>query len=338
MSLLNPRLSLETAFKIKSAPEFCGSEVALLGKSLWNLLSPGDDSHRLYVSATSNRHGTSHDLRAVSFWAVLDEQTDELAIPPAWLTTYQRVFTLNGPSITLKVLKPIPLTEMVITALSPEAYEAGLDALDSWLCDGQRVLRQGDTCTFTSTPLVNGSGVHRSSVPFQYRLDMLEPVMQGYATKGETKIILTLDASVQQDEQDCDSDPEGFEIDEHFLAPALLGSLSQAIVSQTTENITFQCQVLAESESQVYEDCTLYLRTTDLGRAGGLNGDWVVVHSPGSNNRRLVRVIANDSLSKSKCAAFNAHGLTLTESQVAWSRVPLYFYITYARLLRRSLP
>ncbi|KAJ6547239.1 AAA-domain-containing protein [Mycena capillaripes] len=144
--------------------------------------------------------------------------------------------------------------------------------------------------------MVNGSGFYgSSSVPLQYRLDMLEPVMQGYAQKGETKIILTLDIASQHDVAGSDSDAEGFEIDEDFLAPATLSSSSQA---QTNESkpIVFECQPLAESKSQPYEDCTLYLRTSDLGRVGGLNGDWIVVHCYGSNNRRLVRVIADDSL------------------------------------------
>ncbi|KAJ7093066.1 AAA-domain-containing protein [Mycena epipterygia] len=126
---------------------------------------------------------------------------------------------------------------------------------------------------------------------------MLEPVMQGYAQRGETKIILTVDTSLQQREADYDSEPEGFEIDEQFLAPP---APSLVIVSQSSENkpLSFECQALEESGSQLYEDCTLYLRTTDLGRVGGLNGDWVVIHSPGSSNRRLVRVIANDTLVK----------------------------------------
>ncbi|KAJ7470448.1 P-loop containing nucleoside triphosphate hydrolase protein [Mycena latifolia] len=207
----------------------------------------------------------------------------------------------DAPSITLKVLRPIPLTELVVTALSLEAYQAGPNVLDSWLCDERRVLRQGDVCTITQDSLVNGSGVHSNNIPFQYRLDMLEPVMQGYAVRGETRIILTLDIAPHP-EEDSDSDPEGFEIDEGFLAPAVLFTPSQANASQAeeTQPITFQCKALLhEPGSQPYEDCTIYLRTTDLGRVGGLNGDWVLVRSPESNHRRLVRVIANDSLVQS---------------------------------------
>lgn len=151
------------------------------------------------------------------------------------------------------------------------------------------MLRQGDVCTFTLDSLVNGSGVYNSSIPFQYRLDMLEPVMQGYAQRGETKIILTVDTSLQQREADYDSEPEGFEIDEHFLAPA---APSLAIVSQSSENkpLSFECQALEESGSQLYEDCTLYLRTTDLGRVGGLNGDWVRFPAPRFLSRGKLKV------------------------------------------------
>ncbi|KAJ6500326.1 AAA-domain-containing protein [Mycena sanguinolenta] len=296
MSLLNPRRSVETQFKFKSAPDHLGSDVALVGKHLWGLLCPGNDFQQLCVSASSNHHTASHRLSAVSFWAVLDEQTEHLAVPPTWPTLYTRVFSLNTPSVAVKVLPPILITELVVTALSLEAYEAAPNALDSWLCDG-RILRQGDVCTFALGSLVNGTGLHTSSIPFQYRLDMLEPVIQGFARKGETKFILTLDTSFQSDEMDGESDVEGFEIDQDFLAPAVLG-LSQAMMNSTSDNkpVVFECQSLAEPKPSPYDDCTLYLRTVDLGRVGGLNGDWLVVQSDGSSNRRLVRVIADDSL------------------------------------------
>ncbi|KAJ7746664.1 P-loop containing nucleoside triphosphate hydrolase protein [Mycena metata] len=261
--MLNPRPSVETSFKIKPA-EYRASDVALLGKHLWSLLCPElNESQRVYVSATS-RQGTSHGLFSVAFWAALGEQ------------------------------QPILITELVVSALSLEAYEAGPDALDSWLSDEQ-ILRQGDICTFTSEPMINENGLGSNHTPLQYRLDMLEPVIQGYARKGETRIILTLDIPSQPDEAGSDSDAEGFEIDEGFLAPAILSS-SQNFMSPTSENkpMTFECQPMAESKAHPYDDCTLYLRTTDLGRVGGLNGDWVVVHSPGSNHHRLVRVVAAD--------------------------------------------
>ncbi|KAJ7231442.1 P-loop containing nucleoside triphosphate hydrolase protein [Mycena haematopus] len=295
MSLFNPRPPVEALFKFKSAPEHRGSDVALVGKHLWGLLCPGNTSPQLYVSATSNHHTASRGLSAVSFRAVFDEQTEHLAVPPTWSTLYPRVFPLNALSVAVKVLQPILITELIVTALSLEAYEVDPNALDSWLCD-QRILRQGDVCTFTLDSLVNGIGPYTSSIPLQYRLDMLEPVIQGYAQKGETKFILTLDTSSQPDETDGD-DAEGFEIDEDFLAPAMLDS-SQVMLNPTNDNkpITFECQSLVESRSSPYEDCTLYLRTIDLGRVGALNGDWLVVQSCGSSNRRLVRVIADGSL------------------------------------------
>ncbi|KAF7338543.1 Peroxisomal biogenesis factor 6 [Mycena venus] len=295
MSLLNPRPSIEALFKTKTAPEYRGLDVALVGRHLWSLLCPANDSQQLYVSATSNRHAAGHGLSAVSFCAVLDEETEHLAVPPTWLTLYKRVFSHNIPSVTVQALQRILITEVVVTALSLEAYEAAPNALDSWLCDG-RILRQGDVCTFALDSLVNGNGLYTSKIPLQYRLDMLEPVMQGYARKGETKFILTLDIASQPEEAGYDSDADGFEIDQDFLAPVMLSS--SQLASPRTENkpVAFECQTLAESKPSPHDDCTIYLRTTDLGRVGGLNGDWIVVHSHGSSNRRLVRAIANDSL------------------------------------------
>ncbi|KAJ7191062.1 AAA-domain-containing protein [Mycena pura] len=314
MAWLQPRRSVQTAFKVKSASECRGPDVASVGRRLWNSLC-ADDSQRIHISATSNRPAKNHGLAAVSFWAVCDErvlsiqsvfyrtlnciQTEGLAVPSWWPATYPRVFSLETALVTVQVVQPTLLTELVITALSPEAYQAE-DALGSWLCADRRILRQGDVCIFSTDQMVNGNGPYSNSILLQYRLDMLAPVLQGYASKGETKFILTLDSASQHDMAECDSEAEGFEIDEQFLAPTLLG-LSQAIENQTNDSkpVAFECRALAEFESQLFEDCTLYLPTTDLGRVGGLNGDWVVMHSPESKNRRLVRVIANDSLVKS---------------------------------------
>ncbi|KAJ7067729.1 AAA-domain-containing protein [Mycena belliarum] len=294
MSLLSARLAVETAFRPKAASDYRGSDTALLGRRLWQLLSPSSDTQRLYVSATC-----SSQVPGVTFWAVLDGEADQLAIPAVWLTIYPRVFCRDTSSITLQVLQPITLTELVVTALSSEAYQAGPNILDSWLCDERRVLRQGDVCSISKDSLINGSGLHSNNIniPFQYRLDMLEPVMQGSAVRGETRIILTLDTSLPQQDEDYESGQERFEIDQDFLAlAALISPSSQAAASEAgeTKPITFECKALDQSSSQPFEDCTLYLRTTDLGRVGSLNGDWVLVHHPGSHARRLVRVIAND--------------------------------------------
>ncbi|KAJ7632326.1 AAA-domain-containing protein [Roridomyces roridus] len=279
---LHPPPVLTTGFKIKSAPEYRGSDSALLNPRLCQLLSLQPDPQPVYISATSGDDANGRGFRAISFWAIPDPETEELAIPPAWLATYSRVFSLSAATVTLKALEPIPLTEIIITALSPEAYDVGPGALENWLCSDRRILRQGDVCTFTL--VVNGSGVNSNGILFQYRLDMLDPVMQGYAVKGQTKFILTLDIPPPNDASDSGSETDPFEIDEQFLAPA---------VSQTDESLALQC--IASARSRPYDDCTLYLRTTDLGRVGGLNGDWVIVHSSASNSRRLVRVFADDT-------------------------------------------
>ncbi|KAK7023801.1 peroxisomal biogenesis factor 6, partial [Favolaschia claudopus] len=286
MSLLSPRPSVEAIVQTTH------SDIAFLGQRLWDKLSSDSHAQRIYLSATSNQHYASTGLSTISFCAQLDEKTEHLAVPQSWSTLYKRVFSPKALSVLLTLQPPITITEIVISALTMEAYEMAPQILDSWLCDG-RILRQGDVCTFTSDSLVNGSGSH-SIPPLQYRLDMLDPVMQGCARKGETKFILTLDITSHPDESDGESDVEGFEIGQDFLAPSIFNS-SQVAASPTQDHkpVLFECRALTESNSSPYEDCTLYLRTTELGRVGGLNGDWLVVHSV---NSRLVRVVADDTL------------------------------------------
>ncbi|KAF7295187.1 AAA domain-containing protein [Mycena indigotica] len=168
------------------------------------------------------------------------------------------------------------LTEVFISALSHEAYETLPDDLENWLYNEHRILRQGDIFS------LDGPNLH-------YRLDMLSPVLQGFAQKGTTRIVLTLGNS-EGTLESADIEPDFVEIDEQFLASATLG-----LPSQNASN-TFDCKPLIDAVSQEYDDCTIYLKTQDLSRVGGLNGDWAVAQLGGTNYRRLVRILADDSV------------------------------------------
>jgi peroxin-6 len=136
---------------------------------------------------------------------------------------------------------------------------------------------------------------------------MLEPVLQGYAQKGETRFIVTAgdlstDGKTQNHseldiEEESESDREGIEIDEGFLASSILppmfdsptpASLVSSVsrgnghtnvddspTESSTSPSSFRPEPLSEPVSVLWDDCTLYLRTADLGRIGVLNGDWV---------------------------------------------------------------
>ncbi|KAJ7074407.1 P-loop containing nucleoside triphosphate hydrolase protein [Mycena amicta] len=167
------------------------------------------------------------------------------------------------------------LTEIFVSALSYEAYQAADATLENWLCAEHRLLRQGDVLTLSPSSL-------------QYRLDMLGPVLQGFAKKDATRIVITPGSPYENTDAECD--PDNFEIDEQFLASAALGLPSQ------NASTAFDCRPLTDAIAQEYDDCTLYLRTKDLSRVGGLNGDWAVVRVNDSTARRLVRILADDAV------------------------------------------
>ncbi|KAF7311671.1 AAA domain-containing protein [Mycena kentingensis (nom. inval.)] len=123
---------------------------------------------------------------------------------------------------------------------------------------------------------------------------MLSPVLEGIAQLDETNIVLTLGNPRESfDEDEYDDEDSNFEIDEQFLASAALG-----LPSSQAASVPFQCAALEASIPGSYEDCTVYLRTKDLSRVGGLNGDWAFAQVEGSNTRRLVRIVADDRVVK----------------------------------------
>jgi peroxin-6 len=182
------------------------------------------------------------------------------------------------------------LTNVVINALSEEAYHAmrTRDALlERWLVSDPPILRQGDIHVLTAEEV---------DAPAQrYYIEMIEPVQQGCVDFGKTQLILTCadhalpNAEVAHGTEptldlSTESDSDGIEIDERFFASSVLSSqpdrhrgldLTHDIDdSSTVQGVGFLATPLSSSISDD-DDCTLYLRTSELSKIGVLNGDWV---------------------------------------------------------------
>jgi peroxin-6 len=232
-------------------------------------------------------------------------QTTELSIPSRWLKVYGHIFSQsNSLPVAVVAVQPVLLSEVVVTALSTDSYRAARSRgslLERWLSNDSPILRQGAIHSF-SADLLPTNGHNPTWKQFHYRLDMVEPVLQGYARSGETKFVVILseaerDLSTQdfiESEQDSGSDQDGLEIDESFLASSVLLASSTASsvchdsplrapaghsngidVVDLRPDFFFRSIPLHGAVSPVEDDYTMYLRTSDLGKAGALNGDWV---------------------------------------------------------------
>ncbi|KAG7452765.1 AAA-domain-containing protein [Guyanagaster necrorhizus] len=197
--------------------------------------------------------------------------------------------------------------------------------LEAWFSQGQRILRQSTayTCSANSLGHVNGY-INHETKPLKYRLDMLEPVLQGYADREHTTFVIcpSTDESLDSasSESGESSEFEKIEIGEDFLAssagPAFdfpsdtefefedhLDNMHCSGQHHSSPVSTFQVQPLLDPILGSLDDYTIYLRMSDLGRVGVLNGEWAVVHLTGSSKYRLVRVVAEDSIiSSTGCA------------------------------------
>ncbi len=215
-----------------------------------------------------------------------------MSIPALWTKSYSSIFSSSlSREVSVKAASPTALTSVILTALSNDAYTHACgdsSALEDSLCNAGTIVRQGDVLNIyseESTTSENGSAL-------KYRLEMAEPVLQGFAKRGETKIILLSmldDPSVHEDsETEGVSEQEDFEIDEDFLGSSVLitSASSPLPAHQDAPSnginhfydhypLRFTSKALSDPPGLPEDDCTLYLRTSDLGKLGILSGDWV---------------------------------------------------------------
>jgi peroxin-6 len=210
-----------------------------------------------------------------------------LEIPHAWSSTHTQIF--SGTDILLKVVTPTALSVIIVTALSSEAYLhacANHSALSELLSFENRILRQGDVLS------VPKKSHNLADIALRYRLDMLEPVMQGYVQSGTTKVILAAlshaDATIHGSIMEAEGEQDAIEIDESFLGGSI-SNLSLVLHTRSIQNpslghkneamerssLGFSYKSLLAPSKLVEDHHTLFFRTSDLGRIGILNGDWV---------------------------------------------------------------
>jgi peroxin-6 len=132
-----------------------------------------------------------------------------------------------------------------------------------------------------------------------FKVDTVEPVLQGYIKKELTRLVVLLaedadpshsvhlSASLPTSPQDEDDEAD-IEIDESFLAGSTAASSFSSFAPRASTgngNATSPSRLrsldplvlepLLASVSPVTDDVAVYLKTADLGRLGLLNSDWV---------------------------------------------------------------
>ncbi|KAG6861902.1 hypothetical protein C0995_010608 [Termitomyces sp. Mi166 len=275
---------------------FQASDTVSLAKKYWPEARQSPTALCVQPVQSANKPST------VICWAQCAEtQVDGLDVPPEWKKLYPHVFR---ETVVVLPTELVLLTEVVVTAMSPRAYQIACEQesiLEDWFCREYTILRHGDVHTFDYLPC-NGNDGSSSPVVCSYRLDMVEPVLQGYARRGATKFIVVLsDGTVQV--ETVEGDNETFEIDEAFLAksavPPVYGPHETAntldTFSQDAE-VSFSTMSLLRPIDPYADHCTLYARTVDLSKIGIQHGDWTLVRPSSTSNCRLVQILADDEL------------------------------------------
>ncbi|KAH9951413.1 AAA-domain-containing protein [Amylocystis lapponica] len=324
-------------------------DTVLISEDVWKSLQLPQPATR--VSLSISRYSSSLSSRdALLCWGIFEQSVAGLAIPKRWSEEHRDLFFRRdvGDATTehthnVTVVHPVVLSEVILSALDSGSYAAASShksAIEDWFMDKQAILRQGSTYTVHADHLAESDLTTGSQDTFRFYLAMSTPVLQGIPQRGTTRFYvidsqsdeppssLTLDDALLSDahsEADSnESQKEGFEIDEGFLASSVLHSMSSLPSSSShgrdeqigdikeapEDNVSERLQIsapqwtstaepLSEPVSLQWDDCTVYVRTTDLGRIGILNGDWAVVRAARGSSYRLVRVCVNHDQSGS---------------------------------------
>ncbi|RPD65775.1 AAA-domain-containing protein [Lentinus tigrinus ALCF2SS1-7] len=315
-----------------------GQEIIRISHKIWSalLLAP-EESATLSVSRAGNRLPGASELPSIICRGVLDPSIQSISVPKSWQTQYPHIFSTGQtssasaePTHSITTTHPVVLSEVIFSALSDDAYAAASSdpsMLEEWLQDGDVILREGATYTYTREG------------PLAYKLIMASPVQQGIAQRGSTKLYVSAHPTSGQDgeipevdaipdmvidEADSDSEPEkgDFEIGEDFLAGSVLRSFGHSSSSPSISghptngdlvstgeagssaghlhlsDVEWTCRAhpLQASVSALEDECAVYVRTSELSRIGVLDGDWAIVRFRNGCNYRLARVHANDAV------------------------------------------
>ncbi|KAH9483816.1 Peroxisomal biogenesis factor 6 [Psilocybe cubensis] len=309
---------LTSTWSFKEEEKSDDDAVVLLGHRLWQALSSKPASGRICISLApvSSASDASNVLRSVLSWASLNDKdpNQPLLIPSAWVKKHPQIFTSSSRELFVKLEEPLTLTAVIVTALSDDAYEKASSeqsVVDTLLFNNHPILHEGDVLAYTGDVTRD-----LNKTRLEYRLELLEPVMQGIAAKGTTKIILmssqnfeSSTISDQDSSESTDGTQDAIEIDEEFLGSSVMNlnldspREHDAYTSDSSQDgeaswsgytpINLSAPVDASQD-----DCTLYVRTADLGKLGLLSGYWAIAGIKPSSSR-LVRIIANDDAVKS---------------------------------------
>ncbi|KAI0831786.1 AAA-domain-containing protein [Trametes gibbosa] len=234
-------------------------------------------------------------------------------------------------------------------------------ALENWLFSNGRILRENATYTLArEQDVVSVSSSAALSPSLGYKIAMSGPVQQGLAQRGVTKVYVSappaLDELVSEDaiptipdgdDHGSESEPSGSEVGEYeigddFLAGSVLRSVNAPgspgpTTNGTTANgavngdassrlgqseHTYRAYALQRQVSKLEDECTVYVRTSELGRIGILDGEWAIIRSYHSNNFRLAKVHARDDIASGSGLYLPPQTLHNLQSQSGLDRKP----------------
>ncbi|KAH7889857.1 hypothetical protein F5I97DRAFT_1848016 [Phlebopus sp. FC_14] len=307
------RPTADADFVVKAPSDKGGEENVLLGPQLWSSLTTSCES-KIMVSIRAKRFYPSSEFsdsaRGLTCWAVRDSAVHEMEIPPAWPSRYPDVFSLlriDIKPLTISLANCGTLTEVVLTAKTPEAYFLAMthgSSLEKWFFDTSVIIREGEVIMVPPSVFPIDANVSQllPSVPYFYKAELVSPSQQGVAKRALTRFMVAspVEPAITRQPADVSSasqdGSETLEINESFLVSSTISASEKSSSSDWRDlcGASFYLNALQGPVDHALDEAALYIQTSDLRTIGVLNGDWIIARPIEAPQFRLLRAYALD--------------------------------------------
>ena len=159
------------------------------------------------------------------------------ALPSA----YPDILGRGNRFVNIHQTSPVLLSQVVLSASSASVYASATSntqCIQDWLCENQRILRQGETYRIPHHAHAGLANGYKEAHHISLKVLMCQPVLQGYADEAKTEFVLIQSANdeVVHDAMDPATQVSHLDIDEDFLAASFLGELSAVSAGRSLTN------------------------------------------------------------------------------------------------------
>lgn len=216
-------------------------------------------------------------------------------MPYEWSIRYRWLFSYiqnhkKDINVNVSLVQLLPLSELVLSPLCAATWDIAQSdpkAIEQAIFQPNRIIRVGDVISLKTTR----ASFEDSSISQGFRVLIAEPISQGYAESGMTKLLvvpmvetggeqhLSKEALLDYEHHHGDQEEDQTEVDENFLLNSISSSAApnRGLLEPTAVSTLNLLAQTLPSKFQLagLNDDTVMIGTSDILKLGVFSGDWV---------------------------------------------------------------